>query len=257
MLRRLSFALALAAVASFSLVAAPSIATAASKPPSAWSLCKAAAKRKAANDSDTIQKCTAVIDAAAQGDKKAAKRLASARFYRGVAYNGMDENDKALADLAEAVKLRPKFARAWYQRANVYSDKGMLDLAIADYDRVIALKAKHARAFANRCRARALANRELDLALADCNKSLALRPKDNARAQTARGIVYFRKGDYGKALADLNNAVAGLPKAAGPLYLRGIVKLKSGDKTGGDTDIAAAKALDGGIAGRYAAFSMP
>lgn len=254
MYRRWPFAFAAAAV-SFGLAVQPSVAATASKTPSVWSICKTAAKSKGANDGETIQKCTAVIDAAANGDKKAAKHLASAHFYRGVAYNSAD-HEKALADLNEAVKLRPKFARAWYQRGNVYSDKSMFDSAISDYDHVISLKPKYARAFANRCRARAMAAKELDKALADCNQALALKAKDNARAQSARGLVFFRAGEYAKALTDLDAAVAALPKAAGPLYVRGLVKLKKGDKAGGNTDVAAAKALDGGIAGRYTALGL-
>ena len=222
---------------------------------SLWSLCKAAAK-KGVGDSEKVQRCAAVIDAAAKGDAKAAKHLAYAHFYRGVAYNHMTEHDKAITDLSEAVKLRPNFSRAWYQRGNVYSDKAMFDQAIADYDRVIALKPKYARAFANRCRARAMTGKELDKALSDCNQSLTFKPKDNARAQSARGLVYFRRGDYDKAIVDLNAAVAALPKAAGPQYVRGVAKLKKGDKAGGNADIAAAKTLDGDIIGRYAAIGV-
>lgn len=236
------------------LAAGPALAAA--KTPSLWSLCKTAAKKESVPDSEKIQKCTAVIDAAAKGDKKAAKHLAAARFHRGVAYNRIDDHDKALADLDQAVTLKPKFSRAWYQRGNVYSDKGMFDQAIADYDRVLGLKPKHARALANRCRARALAAKELAKALADCNQSLTLRPKGNARALGARGLVYFRNGEFDKALSDLNAAIITLPKSASSLYVRGVVKLKKGDTTGGNADLAAAKALDGGLAGRYSALGV-
>lgn len=227
----------------------------AAKPPSDWSMCKASAKKNVA-DTAKVQHCTAVIDTAAKGDKKAAKHLADAYFHRGVAYNGMDQNDKALADLDQAVKLKPKSSRGWYQRGNVQSDLGKFDPAIADYDHAISLKPKHARAFANRCRARALANKDLDKALADCNQSLKLKPKDNGRALAARGLVHLRSSAPDKAVADLNLAVAALPKSAGALYVRGIAKLKKGDKPGGDADLAAAKGLNAAIASNYAPFGI-
>lgn len=250
---RLWFAAAATVLFSFSLTSASAGTT--PKTPSLWSLCKAAAK-KGASDNEKAQRCSAVIDAAANGDAKAGKHLASAHFYRGVAYNRMNEHDKAISDFSETLKLRPKFSRAWYQRGNVYSNKAMFDQAIADYDRVIALKPKYARAFANRCRARAMASKELDKALSDCNQSLALKPKNNARAHGARGFVYVRRGEYDRAIADLNTAVGSLPKSASSLYLRGVAKLKTGDKVGGNADIAAAKALDRGVADRFTALGV-
>ena len=231
--------------------AAPALA----KAPSDWSQCRASAKRNVP-DSAKIERCTAVIDAAAKGDKSASKRLAKAYFHRGVAYNGLDQNDKALADLSQAIQLNPKYARAWYQRGNVYSDQGALDQAIADYDKALQLKPKNARALANRCRARALANKELDKALADCNASLGLKGAGNGRALSARGLVHFRASAWDKALADLDAAAGLLPKAASVLYVRGIVKLKMGNSVGGTSDLAAAKALDASIATQYAGFGI-
>ena len=241
-----------AALVATGFIAAP---VSAAKAPSDWSMCKASAKKNVA-DSARVQHCTVVIDAAAKGDKKAAKRLAQAYFHRGVAYNGMDQNDKALADLDQAIKLKPKAARAWYQRGNVHSDLAKFDAAIADYDQAVSLKSKHARAYANRCRARALANKELDKALADCNQSLKLKSKDNGRALAARGLVHLRNGAPEKAIADLDLAVAASPKSAGALYVRGIAKLKKGDKPGGEADLAAAKGLSGEIAKNYAPFGV-
>ena len=252
-MHRLSLAASVAVFLCFGLTSAS--AATAPKTPSLWTLCKASAK-KGVSDSEKVQRCSAVIDAAAKGDAKAAKHLAYAHFYRGVAYNHTNEHDKAITDLSEAVKLRPKFSRAWYQRGNAYSDKSMFDLAIGDYDHVIALKPKYARAFTNRCRARAMTGKELDKALSDCNQALTLKPKDNARAQSARGLIYLRRGEYDKAIVDLNLAVAALPKAAGPLYLRGVAKLKNGDKVGGNGDIAAAKAADAEITNHYATIGV-
>lgn len=241
--------------AAFTTTAGFAAAASTPKPPSDWSLCKASAKKNVA-DSAKVDHCTAVIDAAGKGDKRAVKRLAKAYFHRGVAYNGLDQHDKAVADLSQAIQLKPKFARAWYQRGNAHADKGQFDPAIADYDQALQLKPKNARALANRCRARALANKELEKALADCDQSLALRAKDNGRALAARGLTHFRKGTYDKALLDLNAAAAVLPKSAAILYVRGIAKLKSGDASGGNADLAAANGIDAGIAKQYSAFGI-
>jgi hypothetical protein len=49
-----------------------------------------------------------------------------------------------------------------------------------------------------------------------------------------------------------NGAAAALnPKEAGSLFFRGMAKLRNGDKTGGDADIASAKAMKPDIAEQY------
>jgi hypothetical protein len=44
-----------------------------------------------------------------------------------------------------------------------------------------------------------------------------------------------------------------LPSA---LYGRGLAKLKTGDRAGGDADIAVAKAIDRNIAGEFARYEL-
>ena len=46
------------------------------------------------------------------------------------------------------------------------------------------------------------------------------------------------------------------PKDADSLYGRGLAKLKSGDKAGGEADIAAAKAIKPDIADVYAGYGV-
>ena len=43
---------------------------------------------------------------------------------------------------------------------------------------------------------------------------------------------------------------------ASSLYGRGLAKLKTGDTTGGDTDIAAAKAIEANIVGDFARYGV-
>jgi hypothetical protein len=53
------------------------------------------------------------------------------------------------------------------------------------------------------------------------------------------------------AIAD-DDAVAALnPTDAGSLFFRGMAKLRNGDKTGGDADIASAKAIKPDVAEQY------
>jgi len=51
---------------------------------------------------------------------------------------------------------------------------------------------------------------EMDKALADLTKAIQLDP-DGARSYFNRGFAYFRKGDFEKAVADYNDAIACTP----------------------------------------------
>ena len=73
-----------------------------------------------------------------------------------------------------------------------------------------------------------------------------------------RGFAYLKLGQLDKALADYDAAFA-LTKSADHadwLYVRGVAKLKKGDATGGNADIASAKAMKSDIAEEYATYGI-
>lgn len=49
-----------------------------------------------------------------------------------------------------AIKLDPKYAKAYYNRGFFYSNKGEYDSAIKDFNMAIALNPKHTKAYYNR-----------------------------------------------------------------------------------------------------------
>jgi tetratricopeptide (TPR) repeat protein len=57
----------------------------------------------------------------------------------------------------------------------------------------------------------------------------------------SRGLVRLRMGDYPRAIADYDEALAANGKIAWSLYGRGIAKLRLGQKDGGEADIAKAR----------------
>jgi tetratricopeptide (TPR) repeat protein len=96
---------------------------------------------------------------------------AIAYFYRGNAYAGKGEFDRAIADYSGAIELNAKFPEAYANRARIYSRKGNLDRAIADYSQAIRLDAKNAKAYGD------------------------------------RGLAHYRKGDREQAIADIGKAI--------------------------------------------------
>ncbi|GHD63705.1 hypothetical protein GCM10017083_54390 [Thalassobaculum fulvum] len=68
-------------------------------------------------------------------------------------------------------------------------------------------------------------------------------PADDPRALTARALQQARAGRHPAALATLDRAVAAAPGSVEPRYLRGLLRLESGDADGGIDDLTAALAL--------------
>ncbi len=70
-------------------------------------------------------------------------------YNRGTLYLKKGESDDAIADYNQAIRLDPKFAKAYTNRGVAHADKGELDKAIADYNQAIRFDPKFAKAYNN------------------------------------------------------------------------------------------------------------
>jgi tetratricopeptide (TPR) repeat protein len=145
-----------------------------------------------------IRSCTLIIEGRVKGDKRAAYHN------RGQAYFFKGDNDRAIADYNQAVRLNPKDSVAYANRGNAYSNKGNNDHAIADYDQAIRLDPKaafyHNRGYGYHNKG------EYDHAIADYDQAIRLDPKA-AYAYRNRGIVYSDKGEYDHAITDFDQGI--------------------------------------------------
>jgi tetratricopeptide (TPR) repeat protein len=209
-----------------------------------------------------------------------AKQRSLAYSNRAYAYQGKDDLDRALADANEAIRLDPSFAPAFYRRGDIYKNRNEIDSALRDFTEAIRLDPKVPVFLVDRSNIH-LAKREFDMAIRDLDEALRLDPKDEIEAIVNRCNVLTFKGDFDAALADCRNGLQQHPNDSYPqsrlaflyfrmnklddsiaaydaalafpdldsygkaysLYGRGLTKLKKGDKTGGEADMAAAKAL--------------
>ena len=121
---------------------------------------------------DAIDACTRALNAGHMN----AHSLSITYSNRGSAYQSKGDNDRAIADYNEAIRLDPKYAFAYNNRGNAYRAKGDNDRAIADYNEAIRLEPKYMTAYFNRGLANLLAG-ALPKALADLNQASALDPK--------------------------------------------------------------------------------
>jgi tetratricopeptide (TPR) repeat protein len=72
----------------------------------------------------------------------------------------------------------------------------------------------------------------------------------------SRGLVWFRRGDLGKALADYDAAVAAQPRNAWSLYVRSIIERRTGKTAQADADRAAVLAINPQVEERVKRFRI-
>ncbi len=155
---------------------------------------------------------------------------------------------EAIKDLDKYLQNNPSDAAAFYRRGQLYAKIADFSHAIKDFDEALRLHPKDAEALNNRCWARAMVG-DSQTALKDCNEAVQLRP-GYADALDSRGFVKLKIGLPSSAIADYDAALQ-IKKQASSLYGRGIAKKQTGDTAAGDSDIAAAKALDPVIAAEF------
>jgi tetratricopeptide (TPR) repeat protein len=171
---------------------------------------------------------------------------------RAIAYDLKGEYDRALQDYEQAIKLRPS-AQTYFNRGNIYLAKGQFDHAIDDFNQAIRLVPKFAPAFDNRCWARAVVGM-FKQALADCNEALRLK-STNAATLSSRAFLYLKMTQFDAAVSDFDAALTLTPNLPFALYGRGLARLKNEDPLG-ETDIAAAKAIQPDIGQEYARYGI-
>jgi Tfp pilus assembly protein PilF len=153
-----------------------------------------------------------------------AKRVsghALARLYlsRGVERRVKDDNDGALADFAEALKIDKKYASAYFNRCSIYNFKKEYDLAITECSQAIKLGPA-----------------------ADATIGSELLSKDRTISDyySERGLAYYKKDDTVHAMVDLDNAIRLNPDNGRALKTRGTIYEAKGDPRA-QADLAAAK----------------
>ncbi len=176
-------------------------------------------------------------------------KFAQAYSSRGLAYDHKGDLGHADPDYNEAIRLDPKFAQAYFNRGNAYYQKGDDDRAIADYSEAIRLDPKYAYAYNNRGTAYDRQGDD-DLAIADYSEAIRLDPKF-AQAYSSRGLAYYQKGDFDRAIADYGEAIRLDPKYAYAYNNRGSAYYHKHDENRAIADYSEAIRLDPKYAQAY------
>ena len=169
---------------------------------------------------------------------------------RGSLYLSAKNGPEARADFEAARKHAPNDVQVALRIGRVYSANNAFEAAIKEYDRALAAQPDGEQAphiLNERCWSRALSGRELESALADCDLALKKGGRNSA-FMDSRGLVLLRLGRLDEAIRQYDASIKAQPKHAWSLYGRGLAKLRKGDKAGGEADIAAAMAIEPGVA---------
>jgi TonB family protein len=177
------------------------------------------------------------------GDAMDMKASALALMDRGLAYEMLGRVDLAAADFKSAVGMAPDCGKPDCKPGG--------DAQIAMLDARIAQNPDDIAAFANRCVQRSISGHQLSMGLFDCNHVQA-RMAGEPNTLEARGLIFLRTGQFADAIQDFNAALAGEPKRATSLYLRGIAKFNSGDAAAGHADFIAARNINSAVAASMA-----
>jgi tetratricopeptide (TPR) repeat protein len=147
-------------------------------------------------------------------------------FDRGLAYVRKGEYEKARADLNATLEKDPNQTEAYFNRAWISMFRGEWEGAIGDFSEAIRCEPREPQYYVDRGMACA-ANAQIDPAIASFDSALALN-RGHAGAYIQRAAAYARKGNSNKGLKDVTDAIAEMPQAAQLYYARGYIYLDRG-----------------------------
>jgi tetratricopeptide (TPR) repeat protein len=154
------------------------------------------------------------------------EQLATVYFWRAVGWNKKGDYAKVIADTTEALRLKPNQA-LYNMRGSAYFDKGEDDIAIADFNDALRIGPPNATIFHNRGNARH-SKGDNARAIADYDEAIRLNPKQ-AYSYQNRGVAKQALGDLDGALADINDAIRLNPALPSPLINRTVIWRAKGD----------------------------
>jgi Tfp pilus assembly protein PilF len=185
-----------------------------------------------------IQACTESLDRKIfEGDQ---------RYFlfvdRAAAFVALGDQQRALDDYNEAVKLAPRNADLYYNRGVFYVTQSNDDAALRDFDTALGINAGHVPTLHQRAKIYQARSKFGD-ALADLSEAIRLQPK-SAELWTERGYVSLRQHDYQSAKSDEAEAIRLDPKLARAYFLRGAACGGLGDSGSAVDDLKTAVQLD-------------
>ena len=135
---------------------------------------------------------------------------------RGLAYENMDQPDKALDDFSNAIELDEKNPEHYLHRGSFYLSRKQYQKAQDDFDEAVRLAPASAEAYEGRGRA-ALETKDYDQAAADYERILALEPR-NYEALFRLGLAHKGRKKDDAAHETFDRLIKAVKVHAGAAY---------------------------------------
>ncbi len=140
-------------------------------------------------------------------------------------------------------------------KASAQAMAGDVPGALATIDLALAEKPGTPKLMNTRCWLKGTRNVALDTALRDCTRAIELSDWTN-EALDSRAMVYFRMNRMAEALADLDAVIDDEPGTWSSLFLRGIIRKRTGDSAGSAMDLMAARMINPQVDHLYARYGI-
>lgn len=165
----------------------------------------------------------------------------TAKYMKGLAFHGMEDEEKAIVAFTETIELEPSYSPAHIMRSRALTALEKFDEAEADIDSIIAKGEADDNVYIQKG---TLRERSGD------NTGAALAYSHAIKANPFCGEAYLRKaaaeetaGNDSKALATLNEAVANIADPHEALSMRAALRGKLGDSAGAQQDFNKAEEI--------------
>lgn len=194
-----------------------------------------------------IDEAAAQIRASVNSYKQSAARdayLGVFAWRRGNGFWRRGDNDTAMEEYSEAIRLLPDNGQFYNDRGRLYAARDDYARAIADYDEAIRLNSGYSTAFNGRGLAYYFTGDDAR-ALGDFNTAIGQQP-NYGQAINNRGNVEMRDGALDHAIDDYTEAARLLPKSHVPLANRGQARFFQAAYKQAVDDLATALAMKPG-----------
>ena len=159
------------------------------------------------------------------------------------------DDDRALADYDQLIRLAPDYARSYAVRGGILVRKHRIDQALADLNKAIQLEPKDALAYLERSKAWTW-QKDYRRAHADLDEAIRLFPT-YGEAWRLRSRAWESEGNLDEAMKDMNAAARLAPTESHIFMLRGILRNTRKEYDKAIADFSEAIKLDPNYAGAY------
>jgi TonB family protein len=177
------------------------------------------------------------ISFAVKAQSENVPKTAEDYFKRGIEYKNKDENDAAINDFTEAIKLKPDYSEAFFERGlSLRSKSKTSESAINDFTQALFRSPDVANYYYQRGLSYYV-REKYQLAIEDFTKAIALSPKAS-NGYRVRFEAYRKLKDFSNALKDIDQAIELQPDSLELHFGRGVLLADMSDCAKSDQIIA-------------------